>query len=136
MALKVGRAAANAHYTLPPALFLGAEGLLVAFHGFSETFEAIKEAAFVQVGDRHGTVGDDGAIVALDRFLQFAQAFEGGAFFNQRLGILGIEGQNFVEAGQRFFGFIHVEKGLAFANEPGDSTRFNRGNRWSGRSVL
>src|SRR4051794_2902822 len=70
------------------ALFLRAQGLLIALEGFVEALHAITQAAFVKISNGHGAVRLDGAIVTVDRFVQFSQTFEGSPLFYEGLGMI------------------------------------------------
>ena len=54
--------------------------------------------------------GGNRPVITLDGFLEFAQALQGRPFFYERFGVALVEHQRFIEASQRFFGFIHVEQ--------------------------
>src|ERR1035438_2842981 len=97
------------------AVFARAQGLLVALQRLTETFGAIKQAALIEIGHGHGAVGGDGLVVARNGLVEHAQTFQGSTLFDQRLGVGGVEGQDMVEASQRFLGLFEAKEGLTCA---------------------
>lgn len=102
------------------AIFLGAERFFVAFESFGKAFQAIEQTAFIEVGDGHGFVGGDGAVVAGDSLVQLAEPFQGSPFFDEGLGMILIECEHFIEATDGFLVFIEIQEGLSFAEQEGD----------------
>ncbi len=93
-------------------LFLRMQRPFVTFHGFAIAFEAIAKAAFVEVGDGHGAIGINGAVVAFQGLLRLPQLFQRRAFFNQRFSVVRGDGQYPVEANNGFFEPVAVEERL------------------------
>jgi len=61
------------------------QGFAITFQRFFEPFQAVAQAAFVEVSQGHGAIRGDGLIIALDGFVQAVQPFQ-GPFFTRASG--------------------------------------------------
>ena len=87
-------------------LLLRVQGALVAFHGLGVFLQSAAQSAFVKISNGQSAVGSDGAVVAFQRFLRLPRFLQGGAFFHERIGVGGFDGQNFIETSDRIFGVV------------------------------